>query len=134
MTVGTEGTILVVLRGNSASGKSSVAAGLRARLGRGLVVVGQDKLRRTVLRERDRPGAANIRKLSALGVLRSTFPVVTSLQALGSLGDLPAQTRGDTAFLGDHRPGTGLPRPAIPPPGLEELLRKGRRFRSARSV
>src|SRR5882757_4585012 len=50
-------TVLVVLRGNSAAGKSSVAAGLRAGFGRGLAVVGQDNLRRTVLRERDRPGA-----------------------------------------------------------------------------
>ncbi|MET7541582.1 AAA family ATPase [Streptomyces sp. NPDC005507] len=58
--VGTEETRLVVLRGNSASGKSSVAAGLRERFGRGLALVGQDNLRRIVLRERDRPGAANI--------------------------------------------------------------------------
>ncbi|TGN79773.1 kinase [Streptomyces bauhiniae] len=34
MTVGTEETRLIVVRGNSASGKSSVAAGLRARFGR----------------------------------------------------------------------------------------------------
>jgi hypothetical protein len=30
------------------------------KVGRGLALVGQDNLRRTVLRERDRPGAANI--------------------------------------------------------------------------
>ncbi|WP_328727580.1 kinase [Streptomyces sp. NBC_00259] len=58
--VGTERTRLVILRGNSASGKSSVAAGIRDRFGRGLALVGQDNLRRVVLRERDRPGAANI--------------------------------------------------------------------------
>ncbi|MGW3264127.1 AAA family ATPase [Streptomyces sp. NPDC001056] len=58
--MGSERTRLIVLRGNSASGKSSVAAGLRERFGRGLALVGQDNLRRTVLRERDRPGAANI--------------------------------------------------------------------------
>ncbi|MGW7522465.1 AAA family ATPase [Streptomyces sp. NPDC054783] len=60
MGVGTEQTRLVVLRGNSASGKSSVAAGVRDRFGRGLALVEQDNLRRVVLRERDRPGAANI--------------------------------------------------------------------------
>ncbi|WP_369395410.1 kinase [Streptomyces sp. CG1] len=60
MRVGTEQTRLVVLRGNSASGKSSVAAGVRDRFGRGLALVEQDQLRRIVLRERDRPGAANI--------------------------------------------------------------------------
>lgn len=58
--VGTEDTRLVVLRGNSASGKSFVAACIRDRFGRGLALVGQDNLRRIVLRERDRPGAANI--------------------------------------------------------------------------
>ncbi|MGA5648267.1 AAA family ATPase [Streptomyces seoulensis] len=60
MTIGTEETRLIVVRGNSASGKSSVAAGLRARFGRNLAIVGQDNLRREVLREHDRPGAANI--------------------------------------------------------------------------
>ncbi|MFD5897372.1 AAA family ATPase [Streptomyces sp. NPDC060366] len=58
--VGTEQSRLVVLRGNSASGKSTVAATIRERFGRGLALVGQDNLRRVVLRERDRPGAANI--------------------------------------------------------------------------
>jgi hypothetical protein len=37
--VGTEKTRLVVVRGNSASRKSSVAAGLRERFGRGLALV-----------------------------------------------------------------------------------------------
>jgi len=50
----------VVIRGNSASGKSSVAAGLRAAYGRGLALVGQDNVRRDVLRERDVPGGAAV--------------------------------------------------------------------------
>ncbi|MEV3858135.1 AAA family ATPase [Streptomyces sp. NPDC050095] len=58
--VGTQQTRLIVVRGNSASGKSSVAAGLRAAFGRNLAIVAQDNLRRIVLRERDRPGGANI--------------------------------------------------------------------------
>ncbi|MFD5148784.1 AAA family ATPase [Streptomyces sp. NPDC058401] len=57
---GTPDTRLIVLRGNSAAGKSSVAEGIRDRHGRGLALVGQDNLRRVVLRERDTPGAANI--------------------------------------------------------------------------
>lgn len=63
---GTRDTRLVVLRGNSASGKSSIAAALRDRFGRGLALVGQDNLRRVVLRERDRPGAANIGLIDAV--------------------------------------------------------------------
>jgi hypothetical protein len=35
-----------VLRGNSASGKSAVAAEIRNRYGRGLAIAGQDNLRR----------------------------------------------------------------------------------------
>ena len=57
---GSRSTRLIVLRGNSGSGKSSVAATVRARHGRGIALVGQDNLRRIVLRERDDPGGANI--------------------------------------------------------------------------
>ena len=51
---------LIVIRGNSASGKSAVAAGIREKYGRGIAIVGQDNLRRVVLREHDKPGGANI--------------------------------------------------------------------------
>ncbi|WP_331769389.1 kinase (plasmid) [Embleya sp. NBC_00888] len=66
VTVGSEESRLVVIRGNSASGKSSVAAGIRDRFGRGLALVGQDNLRRVVLRERDRQGAPNIGLISTV--------------------------------------------------------------------
>jgi predicted kinase len=51
---------LIMLRGNSASGKSSVAEGIRASYGRGVAIVGQDLLRRQVLRELPVPGGANV--------------------------------------------------------------------------
>ncbi|MGW0828895.1 AAA family ATPase [Streptomyces prunicolor] len=60
MTTPSSPTRLIVVRGNSASGKSSVATGLRERYGRGIALVRQDVLRREVLRERDIPGGANI--------------------------------------------------------------------------
>ncbi|MFJ4689098.1 kinase [Streptomyces sp. NPDC088789] len=77
-TAGTSDTRLIVLRGNSASGKSSVAAGLRERFGRNLAIVAQDNLRRIVLRERDRPGGANIGliDLTARYALNHGFHVV----------------------------------------------------------
>ncbi|MET9777835.1 AAA family ATPase [Streptomyces sp. NPDC006367] len=76
--VGREDTRLIVIRGNSASGKSSVAAGLREKFGRNLAIVGQDNLRRTVLREHDRPGGANIGliDLTARYALDNGFHVV----------------------------------------------------------
>lgn len=49
-------SVLVVIRGNSGSGKSTVARELRARHGRGCALVEQDYLRRVLLRERDKPG------------------------------------------------------------------------------
>ena len=49
-----------MIRGNSGSGKTSVAKAVRAAYGRGLAVVGQDNVRREILRERDVPSGANI--------------------------------------------------------------------------
>lgn len=56
MTGPTQPTILVVIRGNSGSGKSSVAKAVRLAYGRGCALVEQDHLRRIILRERDDPG------------------------------------------------------------------------------
>jgi predicted kinase len=47
---------LIILRGNSGSGKSTVAHAVRAGYGRGCALVEQDYLRRIVLRERDVDG------------------------------------------------------------------------------
>ncbi|MFC8430959.1 AAA family ATPase [Streptomyces sp. NPDC057253] len=96
--VGTEQTRLIVLRGNSASGKSSVAAGLRDRFGRGLAIVGQDNLRRIVLRERDRPGAANIGliELTARYALDAGFHVVVEgILYADRYGEMLARLRAD---------------------------------------
>lgn len=96
--VGTESTRLVVLRGNSASGKSSVAAGIRDRFGRGLALVGQDNLRRIVLREQDRPGAANIGliDLTARYALDAGYHVVLEgILYADHYGDMLDQLRAD---------------------------------------
>lgn len=53
-------TVLVLLRGNSGSGKSTIAREVRAQLGRGVAWVEQDYIRRIVLRERDVPDGVNI--------------------------------------------------------------------------
>jgi adenylylsulfate kinase-like enzyme len=50
---GTSATRLIVLRGNSGSGKSTVARAVRERYGRGCALIEQDYLRRIVLRERE---------------------------------------------------------------------------------
>ncbi|MGI5459050.1 AAA family ATPase [Streptomyces sp. CA-249302] len=96
--VGSEETRLIVLRGNSASGKSSVAAGIRDRFGRGLALVGQDNLRRVVLRERDRPGAANIGLIDTVAryALDAGYHVVLEgLLYADHYGEMLARLRAD---------------------------------------
>ncbi|MEV1247030.1 AAA family ATPase [Nonomuraea sp. NPDC050022] len=61
MRTGSPGTALIVIRGNSGSGKSSVARALRETYGRrGMALISQDVVRREILRELDKPGAVNI--------------------------------------------------------------------------
>ncbi|WP_433216711.1 kinase [Microtetraspora malaysiensis] len=60
MHTGSAQTCLIVLRGNSGSGKTSVARAVRQACGRGLALIGQDTVRRELLRERDVPGGVNI--------------------------------------------------------------------------
>ncbi|MYT29650.1 kinase [Streptomyces sp. SID8354] len=98
LLVGTEESRLVVLRGNSASGKSSVAAGLREKFGGGLAVVAQDNLRRIVLREHDRPGAANLGliDLTARYALDAGFHVVVEgILGADRYGAMLARLRAD---------------------------------------
>jgi hypothetical protein len=59
-------TVLIVLRGNSGSGKSAVATAVRERAGRGLAIVRQDVVRREILWEKDRPEAVNIGLIDAM--------------------------------------------------------------------
>jgi predicted kinase len=115
---GSESTRLIALRGNSASGKSTVAAEIRSRYGRGLAIVGQDNLRRVVLREHDKPNAANIGliDLTARYALDHGFHVIVE-------GILYASHYGDmlTALSADHLGTTRLYYLDVP---FEETLRR----------
>lgn len=51
---------LVIIRGNSATGKTTLARELQLALGRGTANIGQDHFRRIVLREHDVAGGDNI--------------------------------------------------------------------------
>ncbi|WP_405388093.1 AAA family ATPase [Streptomyces sp. NBC_01102] len=98
--VGREDTRLVVIRGNSASGKSSVAQHLRDHHGRGIAIVGQDVIRRNVLREHDTARGANIALLGRIAreALNAGFHVVLE-------GILYAERYGHmiTSLVRDHR-------------------------------
>jgi predicted kinase len=54
------GSKLIVIRGNSGSGKTSVAREVRARYGRGCALIEQDYFRRIVLREHDSAASTGI--------------------------------------------------------------------------
>lgn len=51
---------LIVLRGNSGSGKSTVAKEIRQLSEHKIAIVEQDYVRRTILKEKERPGGDNI--------------------------------------------------------------------------
>lgn len=64
-TTGSAKTTLIVLRGNSGSGKSTVAQALRESLDGETSWIEQDYFTRVVLGEKERAGAANIELLDA---------------------------------------------------------------------
>ena len=118
MSVGSEQTVLIVLRGNSASGKSAIARAVRERYGRGIAIVGQDNLRRVVLREHDKPGAPNVGLIGMVAryALDAGYHVVVE-------GILYAAHYGDmlAGLCADHR---GLTRCYYLDVPFEETLRR----------
>lgn len=63
------GARLIVIRGNSGSGKSSVAEGIRASYGPGVAWIEQDYIRRMIFAELDEPDGANITAIEQLATL-----------------------------------------------------------------
>lgn len=72
-------TRLIVLRGNSGSGKTTTASMLRTRLDRAVALVQQDVLRRIMLKERDVAGGANIGLISQTARYALGHPDCTKL-------------------------------------------------------
>ena len=70
-------SILIILRGNSGSGKTTIAKSLQNHFGEGTLLVSQDTVRRDMLMVRDRPGNLSldfIRQLTEYG--KGRCPVV----------------------------------------------------------
>lgn len=57
---GSESSRLIIIRGNSGSGKSQLAHAVRDARPRGVAIVGHDVLRREILHVRDHPGALSV--------------------------------------------------------------------------
>ena len=101
---GTSATRLMVLRGNSGSGKSTVATLLRDRIGRGVALVEQDYIRRILLCEDDKPDATNIGLLghTVRYALDDGYHVI--LEGILNSGRYAAML---TELTADHRGTTG---------------------------
>ena len=103
--------VIVVIRGNSGSGKSAVAAEIRTRYGPGIALVGQDNLRRVVLGERDTADGANIALIELVTrfAVRSGYHVIIDgiLRAdfyAGMLDGLRRDHEGRACFYYLHVP------------------------------
>ena len=102
--VGSPSSLLIIVRGPSGSGKSSVAKSVRQRHGRGIAVLGQDVIRRSLLWERkDVPGglAPDFIAHSAGFLLNAGWPVlvegILSAASYGpALRELMTAHRGQT--------------------------------------
>jgi len=89
-----------VIRGNSGSGKSALAAGVRAARPRGIAIVGHDQLRREVLHVRDEPGTLSVDYIN----LSARFALDHGLHTIIE-GILHEEIYGDMLrrLLTDHR-------------------------------
>jgi hypothetical protein len=93
-------TKLIVIRGNSASGKSTVAAAIRTSCEQGIAIVGQDHLRREILKEKDRPGAANIGLIDVVtryALSAGCHTVLEGILYVAHYGEMLARLRDDHA-------------------------------------
>ena len=73
---------LIVLRGNSGSGKTSLARRLQHRLGRNTMVIAQDTVRREMLWVRDVPGTPAVALLQELLRYGHDHSTVTILEGI----------------------------------------------------
>lgn len=64
--IGNRSPALIILRGNSGSGKTTLAHKLQHALGRGMLVISQDVVRRTMLYAADGPGTLALPLLTDL--------------------------------------------------------------------
>ncbi|GII56678.1 hypothetical protein Pth03_50670 [Planotetraspora thailandica] len=92
-------TRLIVLRGNSGSGKTTVARTLRDAYGRrDMAVVGQDVVRRDILRERDVPDGVNIGLIDTItryALEHGHHVVLEGILSAGRYGPMLAALRSD---------------------------------------
>jgi chloramphenicol 3-O-phosphotransferase len=96
---------LVVVRGNSASGKSSLARSIRSARPRGIAVLGQDQLRREILHAREEQGNPTVDYLD----LSARFALDRGLHVRRHAGKPQAAESGADTMRGWWRSDDALP-------------------------
>ncbi|WP_414050846.1 kinase [Macrococcus animalis] len=82
---------LIIIRGNSASGKTSTAKLLQDKLGEGTILVSQDLLRREMLREKDKVGNLStelLRTMIVFGMTHCKYVIVEGILTNRKHGDM----------------------------------------------
>lgn len=75
-------TKLILLRGNSGSGKTTIARNLQSMLGNGVMRMGQDEIRRHMLNVSDRPGNLSIeliKYITLFGITHCKYVIVEGI-------------------------------------------------------
>lgn len=73
---------LIIIRGNSGSGKTTIAKSMQNHLGRGTLLVSQDTVRREILKVQDRDGNLSIdliRQIAEYGKDKCEFVIVEGI-------------------------------------------------------
>ncbi|MFL2105916.1 kinase [Desemzia sp. FAM 23991] len=82
---------LIIIRGNSGSGKTTIAKNLQTHLGPGTLVISQDVIRRDMLKVADREGNLSIdliRQIAEFGKSKCEFVIVEGILDKGRYGDM----------------------------------------------
>ncbi|UJL47079.1 kinase [Virgibacillus sp. NKC19-16] len=82
---------LIIIRGNSGSGKTTTAKSLQNDLGRGTLLVSQDVVRREMLKVHDREGNLSIdliRQIAEYGKDKCEFIIVEGILYKGRYGEM----------------------------------------------
>lgn len=119
-SVGNESTRLVILRGDSASGKTTTALALREKLGPKVALIHQDYFRREILSNDDRPQRSRDASILIVGTARDAlnlgYDVI--LDGIFNLRDYSALFK---CLHDDHRGQTRIYQFDI---GLDETIRR----------
>ena len=82
---------LIIIRGNSGSGKTTIAKNLQIHLGPGTMVISQDVIRRDMLKVADREGNLSIdliRQIAEFGKDKCEFVIIEGILYEGRYGDM----------------------------------------------